>query len=330
MAATLPIIDLQELQQSSSSSGKLREACEHWGCFRLINHGVPVSLMSEMKKVVGELFDLPIPVKRRNVDVLSGSGYIALSSMNPLYEAFGLYDIGSTAAVHEFCDQLGASPHHRETILKYAEATHGVAMTVAAKMAESSGVLASDGAGLFEDWACQFRINKYHFRPETVGSAGVQIHTDSGFLTVLQEDETVGGLEVMDPSDSGYIPVDPVPGTFLMNLGDLATVWSNGKLRNVKHRVECKEAAVRISIATFMLGPPRYTVVEPPAAFVDGGRPRLYRPISYEEFRVMRQITDKQAGEALELLQGPAQPLSTKFDVNSLPADVLAQIQDID
>ncbi|CAL1359529.1 unnamed protein product [Linum trigynum] len=35
---------------------------------------------------------------------------------------------GFTVAVHEFCDQLGVSPRHRETILKYAEATHGVAM----------------------------------------------------------------------------------------------------------------------------------------------------------------------------------------------------------
>ncbi|CAI0374899.1 unnamed protein product [Linum tenue] len=302
MAGTLPTIDLQELQGSPSSSEKLREACEKWGCFRLVNHGVPVSLMSEMKSVVGELFDLPIDVKRRNVDVLSGSGYVALSSKNPLYEALGLYDMGSTAAVHKFCDQLAASPRHRETILRYAEAIHGVAMQVAARMAESLGVVGSE---LFEDWPCQFRINKYHFQPETVGSPGVQIHTDSGFLTVLQEDESVGGLEVMDPSDAGYVPVDPVPGSFLVNLGDLATVWSNGKLRNVKHRVQCKEAAVRISIATFLLGPPRETVVEPPPAFVDDGHPRLYRPISYDGFRELRRVTDKHAGEALQLLQGP-------------------------
>ncbi|KAM0047654.1 putative oxoglutarate/iron-dependent dioxygenase, isopenicillin N synthase [Helianthus debilis subsp. tardiflorus] len=52
--------------------------------------------------------------------------------------------------------------------------------------------------------------------------------TDSGFLTILQYDEGVGGLEVMD--------------TLLVNLGDMATVWSNGRLCNVKHRVQCKEA----------------------------------------------------------------------------------------
>ena len=76
---------------------------------------------------------------------------------------------------------------------------------------------------LFKGWACQFRINKYNFSPETVGSSGVQIHTDSGFLTVLQDDENVGGLEVMDKSGA-FVAVHPCAGTLLVNLGDVAKV----------------------------------------------------------------------------------------------------------
>ena len=76
----------------------------------------------------------------------------------------------------------------------------------------------------FEEWPCQFRINKYTFTPETVGSPGVQIHTDSGFLTILQDDENLGGLEVMDPLSTSFVPVDPWPGTLVVNLGDIAVV----------------------------------------------------------------------------------------------------------
>jgi isopenicillin N synthase-like dioxygenase len=76
---------------------------------------------------------------------------------------------------------------------------------------------------LFKGWPCQFRINKYNFTPETVGSSGVQIHTDSGFLTILQDDENVGGLEVMDESGA-FVSVHPCPGTLLVNLGDVAKV----------------------------------------------------------------------------------------------------------
>jgi isopenicillin N synthase-like dioxygenase len=101
----------------------------------------------------------------------------------------------------------------------YAKAIHGAAMDIARKLAESMGL----NGDLFESWISQFRINKYSFTHETIGSSGVQIHTDSGFLTILQDDENVGGLEVMDPSGV-FAAVDPSPGTLLVNLGDVATV----------------------------------------------------------------------------------------------------------
>ncbi|GMI69072.1 hypothetical protein HRI_000576500 [Hibiscus trionum] len=97
-----------------------------------------------------------------------------------------------------------------------------------------------------KEWPCQFRINKYNFTPESVGTTGVQIHTDSGFLTILQDNENVGGLEV-DKSGE-FLPVDPLPGSLLVNLGDMANVWSNGRLHTVRHRVQCKEATIRVSM----------------------------------------------------------------------------------
>eukprot|EP00268_Persea_americana_P027362 TRINITY_DN2676_c0_g1_i2.p1 TRINITY_DN2676_c0_g1~~TRINITY_DN2676_c0_g1_i2.p1 ORF type:complete len:161 (-),score=15.66 TRINITY_DN2676_c0_g1_i2:122-562(-) len=85
----------------------------------------------------------------------------------------------------------------------------------------------SQGLGIEGDvcreWPIQFRINKYSFTEESVGSLGVQLHTDSGFLTIVQEDECVGGLEVMDKSGQ-FISIDPIPGSLLVNLGDVAKV----------------------------------------------------------------------------------------------------------
>lgn len=108
---------------------------------------------------------------------------------------------------------------NRETIKKYAAAINGLMMDILRKMSEGLGLPNVS----FEDWPCQFRINKYHFTPEAVGSSGVQIHTDSGFLTILQDDESVGGLEVMKKSGE-FVAVDPWPNTLLVNLGDMGTV----------------------------------------------------------------------------------------------------------
>lgn len=106
----VPVIDLQELPFPYT---KLREACQEWGCFRVMNHGVPVMLMSEMKRVARLLLDLPIETKNRNEEVLPGTGYIAPGKMNSIYESLCLYDAASAEAAQTFCSQLGACPQQR-------------------------------------------------------------------------------------------------------------------------------------------------------------------------------------------------------------------------
>ncbi|KAM1479446.1 hypothetical protein ACFX2I_026727 [Malus domestica] len=70
------------------------------------------------------------------------------------------------------------------------------------------------------------------------------------------------------------LAVDPCLATLFVLLGDLAQTWSNGRLCNVKHRVQCKEANTRVSIATFLAGP-KEEAVESPPEFVNSDHPRL-------------------------------------------------------
>ncbi|KAL9241491.1 hypothetical protein vseg_015600 [Gypsophila vaccaria] len=287
MDQKIPVIDLQNPEN-------LKEACTKWGCFRLINHGVPNKLTAEMKSSVQTMFDRPAEIKRSNKEVVAGSGYMAPSEVNPLYEAFGLFDVAHAASVLRFCDGLQLSTNTREVIERYAEAITKLAADIASKLATSMGL--TDYS--FDNWPLQFRINKYTFTPESIGSSGVQIHTDSGFLTILQDDENIGGLEVMDPTGA-FVPVDPLPDTFLVNLGDIAVPWSNGELRNVQHRVQCKDVGIRFSVATF-LSPAPETVIEAHPKFLKADQPPLYAPFTYEQFRKIRAAEKLHAGEALD------------------------------
>ena len=61
-------------------------------------------------------------------------------------------------------------------------------------------------------------------------------------------------------------------------------VWSNGRFCNVKHRVQCKEASIRVSIASFFLGP-KEAAVEAPPELVDSENPRQFVPFTYEDYR---------------------------------------------
>ncbi|GFZ12340.1 hypothetical protein Acr_23g0007250 [Actinidia rufa] len=147
------------------------------------------------------------------------------------------------------------------------------------------------GRDLFKEWPCQLRINKYSFAPETVGSSGVQFHTDSGFLTILQDEENVGGLEVMDKTTGAYVPVDPMPGSLLVNLGDVATGSHTFSHLGVeqwkilqKQEYNAWKEQYAFQSLLFMLGP-KQAAVEAPPELVDDEHPRLYVPITFEEYR---------------------------------------------
>merc|ERR1712178_98179 len=73
-------------------------------------------------------------------------------------------------------------------------------------------------------------------------------HTDCGFLTILQQQIGTQGLQVktnnknLSNSDSEYswIDVPAIPGTFVVNLGDMAQYWSGGLYKSTLHRVLIK------------------------------------------------------------------------------------------
>ncbi|KAJ1689047.1 hypothetical protein LUZ63_013202 [Rhynchospora breviuscula] len=294
--ATLPVIDLAEFSDQNQRKNML-EASRYWGCFRVINHGIPGPLQSQMKAAVRALFDLPDDVKRRNTDIIYSSGYLAPTLKNPLYEGFGLYDASSQTDVDAFCSLLDAQVHVRETIKTYAQKSHEVIINIATKLGESMDLKDQN----FGAWPCHFRFNKYNFAQVSAGSNGLQIHTDAVFLTLLQEDECVGGLEILVPGSDSFVEVDPLPGSLLVNLGDIAQAWSNGLLHNVKHRVRCKDAIERFSIALFLLAP-KDDKVEAPTALVNSDRPRMYQTFFYNDYRKLRFSTGLYAGEALSQL----------------------------
>lgn len=78
---------------------------------------------------------------------------------------------------------------------------------------------------------------------------GVGLHHDSGLLSfILQDDQP--GLEVH--TQKGLLAATPIPGTYVMNLGQMMQAASNGYLRATPHRVESPPPGKeRLSLAYF-------------------------------------------------------------------------------
>ena len=85
---------------------------------------------------------------------------------------------------------------------------------------------------------------------QAVSEFGTGAHTDHGIITMLWQDDC-GGLEVCLP-DGRWIGVPPKPGSLVVNIGELMTRWTNGRLRSTLHRVVNRSGRNRFSIPLFV------------------------------------------------------------------------------
>jgi len=124
-----------------------------------------------------------------------------------------------------------------------------------------------------------------HYPPQDeIGNRqyGIAPHTDNALMTFLAQAD-VPGLAVRMPSGR-WREVDVVPGTLLVNTGNLMVRWTNGEYLSTKHRVINNNKVDRYSIPVFF-GPSRDALIEVLPTCQGPDRPPRYAPITYRELR---------------------------------------------
>jgi isopenicillin N synthase-like dioxygenase len=96
------------------------------------------------------------------------------------------------------------------------------------------------------------------YPPTPPGGAGVNAHHDTGFLTLLAPGP-VAGLQVINPAGE-WIPAPSIPGTFIVNLGEMLQSMTGNYFVATAHRVITAEP--RMSAAYFH-GPSLDTRLDP-------------------------------------------------------------------
>jgi isopenicillin N synthase-like dioxygenase len=186
-----------------------------------------------------------------------------------------------------------AVPALRPLVLAWHERLHDVARRVLEAFALSLG----QPATVFDDCiggVANQVIKTIHYPGRDVArdEQGCGAHKDSEFLTLLRQDE-IGGLQVQDESGA-WIDATPLPGSFVVNTGELLELASDGYYRATVHRVVAPPpGARRLSLAFFL------------AARLDAIVPRL-------------PLTPALAAQARGPARDPANPLYREVGPNTL------------
>lgn len=125
----------------------------------------------------------------------------------------------------------------------------------------------------------------------------IAAHSDFGTMTILFQDE-VGGLEVEDIHEKGkFNPAPHIPGTAVVDIGELLMRWSNDELKSTLHRVRApplveaedssRVARPRYSIPYF-ISPDRDSVIDCLPGCHGPDRPKKYEPITSRDYVSMR------------------------------------------
>jgi isopenicillin N synthase-like dioxygenase len=119
------------------------------------------------------------------------------------------------------------------------------------------------------------QLRLVHYPPSGAdGSGGIAAHTDYELFTILLA--TSPGLEVVNGAGD-WIDAPPLPGAFVVNIGDMLEILTNGELVATSHRVR-RVALDRYSFPLFFCCD-YHTVVGPLADFVTPERPAAYESL---------------------------------------------------
>lgn len=259
----LPVISFAQLDTEHERL-RLRWAASEVGFFYLVDHGLSEYELAQVMRVSRQFFALPDSQKAR-VDMRYSRhfrGYNAVgqeltAGAVDVREQFDWMNEESAVAspIYDWQQVIGPNlwpatlPELESTLLALTVRQTTIAVTLLRALCQAMGLDAHALDGSFRDKPyTHSKIIRY---PGSAQSRqGVGAHKDPGYLTFVLQDQQ-SGLEVEHQSE--WLDVTPLPGSFVVNIGELLELASDGFLQATNHRVRApKPGTERYSVAYFM------------------------------------------------------------------------------
>jgi isopenicillin N synthase-like dioxygenase len=280
----VPVIDLSARDTDegrAAIAATIGGACEASGFFTVVGHGVAPELVRRMYRTTRDFFTGPEEEKDRSLN--QGSGVSGLRRVGGPYEAFAAHVTGDLS--DEERAALGTHPatwkaaniwpdeDFKATWYDYIAAMTHLSADIMRLFALALDLPERFFDDKFDNHVSLILANYYYAEPDPAALRREK-HTDWGSLTVLYIEDELGGLQVQRGDD--WLDVPSIPGSFVVNIGDLMAFWTGGRWASTVHRVVTPPDAAlrsRISIPFFYL--PNHDATIEPMAEVDSELDRV-------------------------------------------------------
>jgi isopenicillin N synthase-like dioxygenase len=254
---SLPILDMSALDKGADVADafrdRLRDVMHDVGFFYLTGHGVPQDLTDDILNISRRFFELPDEQKLaiENVNSPQFRGYTRTGKelTNGDIDWREQIDIGVDRPVVGEGEGVApywrlegpnlwpeALPSMRDIVTEWNDRLSEVSLRLLRAIAQSLGAPADSFDAAFADRPyALIKIVRYPGESNPEPKQGVGAHRDGGVITLLLVEPEKGGLQV--EHDGAWIDAPSIPGTFVVNIGEMLELATDGYLRATLHRV---------------------------------------------------------------------------------------------
>ncbi|KAJ3682031.1 hypothetical protein LUZ60_014604 [Juncus effusus] len=281
--SNIPTIDLSSPTPLIIS--QINDACESYGFFQVINHGVSEEMLGRVMDVGLAFFRLPPeekaklysddPAKKMR---LSTSFNVRKETVRNWRDYLRLH----CYPLEEFVPDWPSRPDlFKEIMSTYCTQVRELGFRLFGYLSQSLGLEEDYIKKVLGEQEQHMAVNYYPQCPEPELTYGLPAHTDPNALTILLQDQNVTGLQVL--KEDRWIAVDPIPFALTINIGDQLQALSNGRYRSVWHRAVVNNNTERMSIASFLC-PCNTALISPAKKLIGEDSPAIYRGYTYDEY----------------------------------------------
>lgn len=303
----IPVIDLADYLAGKpgaleATAATLRHALENIGFYFITGHGVAQTLVDATfdaaKRFHAQPLDdkLKLKINQHNIGYLPVRGSVTRhSKINPnnkpnVNEAFFVKrdlapdhpDVLAALPFRGTNQWPDSLPGFRETVIAYATAMEQLGLSLLPLYAVALDLPPDFFTTRFAPPMYTLRMSHYPQQDSTdENEFGLAPHSDTSFMTLLAQNK-VPGLSIRLPNGN-WIDAPALPGSFLVNGGDMLRRWTNERFLATPHRVVNRSGQERYAIPFFFDCAYNTDMACLPTCTTPGNPPR-YETMTYPEY----------------------------------------------